>query len=291
MCLAIWKPAGKTIKKEHLENGFASNNHGAGIAFANKGKLTIKKGFFKFEEFYAEYEKVQALPCLIHFRIRTSGGQDARNCHPWEVTPHLALIHNGILRLQEQNGLSDTGVFATYILRPIVEAGPGNWQRPGIKWLLEEAIGTSNKMVLMNGDGEHVILNEKQGDWDNGCWFSNSTWKWKSHRGGGHYYRGDYDYSNRDAYGVSVRGGGSSRPDPRWQETNIPNVFLLSREHVDKWGKPATEAKTTSVSASSASRSAKASTSEVEVDEMVAAEIQRLKDDGWVEWTPELQPQ
>lgn len=269
MCLAIWKAADKRVTKEHLENGFNANNHGAGFAYPWKDKLHICKGFFKFEEFYKEYQKVEALPCLIHFRIRTSGGQDAKNCHPWSVTPELALIHNGIIRLKEAEGLSDTGTFAQYVLRPILGGNPEAWKLPGVQWLIEEAIGMGNKIVLMNNKGEHAILNEKQGDWEAGCWFSNTSFR-------------RYRYSNDESW---PRGHVSCSPcssaAPRWQETSIPNVFLLSKEAADSWkrnDKPATSSTT--------SRAGSAGDSDI-----LQAEIDRLKADGWVEWEVTAQQQ
>ena len=38
-------------------------------------------------------------------------------------------------------------------------------------------IGSSNKFVIMNNKGEFTIINEKAGNWENGCWFSNNGHK------------------------------------------------------------------------------------------------------------------
>src|SRR5690606_17400792 len=56
MCLAIYKPAGKVVPEEHLEEGFTSNPDGAGYAYiADDGKVHYAKGFFKYEDFIKHY--------------------------------------------------------------------------------------------------------------------------------------------------------------------------------------------------------------------------------------------
>jgi predicted glutamine amidotransferase len=282
MCLAIWKPAGKTVTKEHLTNGYNSNSDGAGIAYAHKGKLFIDKGFFKFDDFYAVYEKVQALPCLIHFRIKTHGNINANNCHPWRVNENLALIHNGILSLKEADGMSDTGVFAKYVLAPLLIGNQNVWKTSGMKWLIEEAIGTGNKIALMDNNGDFSIFNEKAGTWEAGCWFSNSSFKWgtKIYRGSSSNtsnseYFDDRNWQSRHS-GCSHRG--TIKDNNKWVESNIPSVYLLSPEHAALWkdgndNPPTPEAK-----------SEKASDP---IHEIIEREVKRLEADGWVEWKPE----
>lgn len=284
MCLAIVKPAGKSITRERLLNGFTSNNHGAGLAWAHKGKLHIEKGFFKFEEFYKKYEEVQALNLLIHFRIRTSGKQDAMNCHPWRVTENLALIHNGIIALKEEDNMSDTGVFTKYVLKPIVEAGPDLWRLKGIQWLIGEAVGLGNKIALMDNTGQTVIINEKQGNWDEGCWFSNYTYRGYSTRSYTGYAHDDSDWpasrypaQSSCSLPVTHYSRRTTKDDTRWTETSIPNVYLLNKEHADKW-KNAEQATRPTVDRTETT---------AELDErMLKVEIDRLKSDGWREWQP-----
>ena len=43
-------------------------------------------------------------------------------------------------------------------------------------WLVEKAIGY-NKIALLRSDGAMTILNEKSGDWVDGLWFSNDSYK------------------------------------------------------------------------------------------------------------------
>lgn len=241
MCLAIVSPAGKIVPKEHLENGFAGNSDGAGFAVATPDrKLIIKKGFFKFDEFHKAYLPYENLPCLIHFRIGTSGKKDAANCHPWRITEDVALIHNGILPMKVDGDLSDTGIFSRHLMTPHFQHMPKEWWKSqSFRWLFEEAIGFSNKIAIMDNEGEVVILNETHGEWDNGVWYSNSGYKWK---------RGLVCYSGRhDDYDGFPRGTRFSRDShsgsalgsdhQRWKETSIPHVYVLKKEYAARWPK------------------------------------------------------
>jgi hypothetical protein len=53
------------------------------------------------------------------------------------------------------------------------------YENTGIQRLLEDAIGLSNKMVLMTNTGRVQIYNEPLGEWSDGIWYSNSGYKYK----------------------------------------------------------------------------------------------------------------
>ena len=42
---------------------------------------------------------------------------------------------------------------------------------------LDEALGAGNKIALLYDDGNYHILNEQQGKWDEGVWYSNHSYK------------------------------------------------------------------------------------------------------------------
>ena len=184
MCIAILKPAEKILTKRVLKTCFHNNPDGAGFAIASKRarSVIIKKGFFSFRKFwhsFREYQK-RGEAMLIHFRVATSGKIDGENCHPWRVDKDHALIHNGNLESKlelKHEHVSDTGLFVECILQPILVQSPDMWQDSAFKWMLEESMGTNNKVVIINSQGEYFIFNEKQGDWEDGCWFSNKTFK------------------------------------------------------------------------------------------------------------------
>lgn len=208
MCLAIYRPVGQTgalLTKELFEAAHSQHPHGMGIMWAKQGRLYTATSMTDPEKFYAEHEAVihdPAVPCGIHFRYATHGERNLSNCHPINVTSHLALIHNGVIsRLPSDKERSDTRVLAEDILRRL----PHRWWRNGaVLALLSEYLGYSNKVVLLSSRGETAIINRQAGLDEGGCWFSNASFRVTSSRvrHTGYYhggrivgYHGDYyDY-------------------------------------------------------------------------------------------------
>lgn len=176
MCLAIFKPENKVCPKNHLKNGFAGNDDGAGFAIAKGGKIEIYKGFFTFEEFWKAFKPFQNFPAIIHFRYATHGSVGAGNCHPFPVGKNSAMIHNGILNIQSDETNSDTANFANLVLNPILQSGIDE-NCPALRFLVESSIGRGNKICLLNGSGECQLFNEDAGMWENGVWYSNTGYK------------------------------------------------------------------------------------------------------------------
>lgn len=178
MCIAIAKPAGKWVSKEHLYNSFNANRDGAGYAFLHKvsGQMVIKKGYFTFEEFYKEFSKDVDTDthALIHFRISTAGKKDAANCHPFSLQ-NGAMMHNGpCINYSSCKGdkeRSDTRQFAEDFVQTLSKE-----QIVAIRPMIESYIG-SEKIVFLFNDGEFVFCNERNGQWHEGCWFSNSSFR------------------------------------------------------------------------------------------------------------------
>ena len=207
MCIAIYKPLGKKLPKQTYFNCFTNNDDGAGFAYIKDGKLFVAKGFFTFEEFWENYEPLEEKASLIHFRVGTSGGNNGENCHPWRVTKDLVFIHNGVISSidRENQAWSDTGNYCENVLKPLTECFPEWWKQPEFKWMMENAIGSGNKVVLLGVDGSKLILNEKAGEWKDDVWFSNTSYMYprysnahtyhKTHRvaGGGQAWGSDDD--------------------------------------------------------------------------------------------------
>lgn len=204
MCIAIWKPAGKTIDRETLQNCWDGNDDGAGFMVAHKGRLIIRKGLMTFVDFMREWSKVpDELPAVLHFRIRTHGLADATMTHPFVVKKdEIGMVHNGILPIlvpKERPNWSDTKTFVEYVIKRL----PEGWLNPESPYhnplyhLIDGYLG-SNKLIFLDAQGNHLIFNEDQGTWDKEVWFSNTTFR---HRtvylpySNGWNYDGDGTYS------------------------------------------------------------------------------------------------
>lgn len=196
MCIAIWKPEEKIISKETLARCFKANPDGAGYMYSADGKLHMKKGFFNFDDFYNEYVKDEEHQCLIHFRIKTHGEISVENCHPFIITNNIGFIHNGIISGYGSATQSDTLLFNEEILKPIVTTyGKKSLWSAHFKKLIEAAIGYS-KLVFLTSSGESIIYNEQKGEWDEGVWYSNTSYKEpKVSASVKHYPELDTDYS------------------------------------------------------------------------------------------------
>jgi glucosamine 6-phosphate synthetase-like amidotransferase/phosphosugar isomerase protein len=181
MCIAILKPKGKKISEDALRICFANNPDGAGFAVSDNGALKMIKGLMTFEEFWEVYEPWQEdFDSVIHFRIGTAGNKDAENCHPWAVNGETALVHNGTLHdfIDKEGTQSDSGNFAEWFVRPMLEKfGPESFLEEFVQYTLTKVVGTESKVVIFNKDGKYFIVNDKKGEWVDGIWFSNTSYK------------------------------------------------------------------------------------------------------------------
>lgn len=178
MCLAVYKPADVLPDWGALEEGFASNKDGAGFVCVSDGKLLIDKGHFSFDSFRESYEPYAHLQSAIHFRWATHGKTNSDNCHPFRITDHLAMIHNGVLPIQcnVDKNMSDTWHYVNLILQPMAERDPDFCFQPEVIFMGNAAIKGS-KFVFLNADGEYAIWNEDDGHWAGDIWYSNNSYK------------------------------------------------------------------------------------------------------------------
>jgi glutamine amidotransferase len=177
MCIAIYKPADKTISEEILKECYRSNSDGAGFMYVQNKSLYVEKGFFTFDDFYEAYKYHENKQVVLHFRIKTHGPVVAENCHPFNINKGLAFVHNGIISGFGSHDYSDTRAFNNEILKPLVSKW-GNLSifQPAIKSLLESRIGYS-KLIFLDRHGNVNIFNESKGAWDDGIWYSNNSYK------------------------------------------------------------------------------------------------------------------
>jgi glutamine amidotransferase len=177
MCIAIYKPEGKLISQETLAQCYKANSDGAGYMFHKNHKLYVKKGFFSFDDFWKSYRRDKNKECVIHFRIKTHGLINEANCHPYKVNDNFAFVHNGMISGYTDPAKSDTWLFNEDVIQPFVSkwGNLGLFEDP-VKKLIESRIGYS-KLIFMDNEGNSKIFNEDKGSWDDGIWYSNSSYK------------------------------------------------------------------------------------------------------------------
>ena len=116
--------------------------------------------------------------------MATSGLVDITMTHPFKVLSlndndknDLYLMHNGVLsHYKSVDGKSDTALFSedmSKIFRENPSMVDSLWKKENLIPFGEE-IGYGNKIVFMKENGKVAIINENNGFWKDGMWFSNS---------------------------------------------------------------------------------------------------------------------
>lgn len=166
MCVICYKPANVTLPKAYARAMFASNPHGAGIAWRNGQKVAFQKGLMSFKEFWKEARLHQHQECVLHCRIRSQGSRDPKMTHPFKIPNVGLLFHNGtVSHLGSELKQSDTAELAS-ILSGLPEGK--------IDKLLQILSGSWNRFCLFTR-AEIVFY----GDWQklDGMRFSNLFWR------------------------------------------------------------------------------------------------------------------
>jgi hypothetical protein len=185
MCLLIVKPANAFIPLEVLKGGASANRDGAGIAIALKGKIEIHKsptwGAAEIQDILATFPNA---PAIVHFRLATHGAVDVDNAHPFALSRNVAAAHNGVISQSEMPkgsaplpNESDTRHFLRSYVAPLTGK---TFPSAAHLQAIGKRVGSWNKLAFLDNGGRLAIANESSGEWENGIWLSNGSWKGRS---------------------------------------------------------------------------------------------------------------
>lgn len=229
MCLIMtMEDHNKVITEEDFRLNLDRNMHGTGVMYAQNGKVrvfkeigSLEKQVALFNKFVQHFKDKRFDALYVHSRLKTFGAIDEANCHPYEVLDgegvnSLCMMHNGSMRdikndIEKEK--SDTYHFVNYYLRRLLKNDPNLIHDEFFQEMIQKMMGTTNKLVFLNGVGDSVYINKDQGAEKDGCWISNEYSMRKPvknsviHYSGGGYYRGNAGYNNtfnraKDAYGA-----------------------------------------------------------------------------------------
>lgn len=184
MCLLTYFPAGVMPDTAALENGMFINSDGHGYAIVSDDRIIVGRGL-NGEDILDEFEALRFVhpdgPALFHSRLATDGAEDVSNVHPFPIggDHRTVMAHNGIMPLRPSKGdpRSDTRLVAESFIPRTYRSLRGRKARLRFqRWM-----GTYNKVVILTVDNrfrdQAYILNEREGIWRDGIWYSNDGYK------------------------------------------------------------------------------------------------------------------
>jgi hypothetical protein len=183
MCVIALSPVGQRLDKSTLDDMWNTNPDGAGISFIDETQTirtykTLDKADFVNVALSVFDKYSVSSPILVHCRIATHGSVCIANTHPFNVDNHTVMAHNGVIECVEvpdTSDISDTRMFINTWLR---------YMRP--TWLddkdMVDYVGTIigwSKLAFLttnpNLRRNYYIVNEDDGSWIDGVWFSNKN--------------------------------------------------------------------------------------------------------------------
>jgi len=245
MCLLTFINKNENLDYEKARMGAKQNPDGFGFAIHVGSKILYDKDmdFEKLWQRWTDVRNVHNGYALWHFRIGTHGTKDLSNCHPFEVNDNNTIVaHNGILplTLPHKDNRSDTNIFANVVMPKL---GGVEYLNDKENCLNLEKWAAGNKLIFLTTDPkanwDYFIVNMDLGHWDDGVWYSNTSYKpyvytpYSSNysRMYGTPYLGwdDYDY---DDYGYSQYRPTKTDLSPEEQEMSALELRIAEDDEV-----------------------------------------------------------
>lgn len=182
MCMIALRPVGEAGRGSNMPNSVidtAMSRHpdGFGMAWREDGVLRIAKygpsGRKAFRKELKRLDRRADIEYTAHFRWATHGPKDAEMAHPYTYEDPeegtVAVIHNGVIDIKTTPKESDTYAFVNQVLARLPSRW---WANPALVFLVNQSIGWS-RLVIMTAR-ETVNLQEEDGEWDGGIWYSSN---------------------------------------------------------------------------------------------------------------------
>jgi hypothetical protein len=188
MCMIALRTAslakrGANMPNEVIDTALVRHSDGYGVSWRSPatdtepGALLYAKFGPKeraeFRTLLKELDGLVNIEYVAHFRFATQGPAVKELAHPYsymDPDPNVGevlVFHNGVINIQADKSESDTLVFVRDVLADL----PSRWWTiPVLVSLVDMSIGWS-RLVIMTKD-ETVNLQEQDGKWDNGIWYS-----------------------------------------------------------------------------------------------------------------------
>ena len=213
MCIILACESNRRPSEDVLQTCWLHNPDGAGIAYPEGGGVRVEKGLMCYDEFVFAYAAMPyGVPCLIHFRIGTSGGTGpdtmAALTHPFGVCSDLervlypdgaplVMAHNGILPYPSDAIHSDTVTYAQTVLAPMHMASCGAVRR-NIRRIRKTS--KASRLAFIDASGDVVVIGAGWENVSEGVRASNSGWRasrWVRDSWPGDGYAGAQDLEER----------------------------------------------------------------------------------------------
>lgn len=200
MCLIMFSPHGQLPDRVHFTNANEDNPDGIGVMSASG----VRKFMGKRRERRAwNYVANLKEPFAVHFRWATHGQVCPELAHPFTAGDGSLVMHNGVIRVTAHeahrlgSAVSDTSLFVKRYMNTVPDHNDPLYA--DYLALLGVAIGDGSKFVILHARTKQFsIVNESEGTWFEGLWFSNHY----SMPGRSRFSYADYGY---DAYEAGAK--------------------------------------------------------------------------------------
>ena len=211
MCVIVFSPKGVAPPSvEQVKKMWEHNPDGAGYAYVGRGgKVYYRKGFMKLDDLLKDLGDMKRFThtnFAIHFRIGTSGENDAKTCHPFPLSTSFGdlrktegvsesvLFHNGVL---SKGGItsplaSDTQDFVV-AMTPLL----AKYNRSKARDYFIRELTSGNRLLILYKNNAFKMFGDWQKDGD--LWVSNLLYK-DEYKWYGYGYYDWHTYFDDDYY-------------------------------------------------------------------------------------------